>query len=367
MKPLPWKKSELAKLRRHIFRPKGSVVALAAAMGRSEDAVRSKLKVLRRLAKESEAAEAKDEAKKKIEKQFRQFVGCDVSSQKCDVKLEVPEKESAQELWSVTEQRNAGFVARASQAGKISAEFKESQPIAVAFISDQHIDENAPTDLLRMRIDAETIRDTPNLYACLIGDGVNNHIKHRAAVINSASSPMRQYAMYNYYLQLFGDKILALTSGNHDLWTQAMSGVDMVDTLAKMHRICYTPHQAVISLSLPGYTYKILMRHQYRFNSELNQTHTVKQLFRHGETQFDVGAVAHHHEAAIEGCLLHGQFRWVLRPGAYQITSGYSEQFGFNPAVPTCPTVVFYPETRHMVGFLNMYDACLFLEKVLGR
>jgi len=66
-------------------------------------------------------------------------------------------------------------------------EFDAGVPIAVSAISDQHIAPGTPVDHERMKWDAEVIRDTPGMYAILGGDGVDNHIKHRAAIMAARS------------------------------------------------------------------------------------------------------------------------------------------------------------------------------------
>jgi predicted MPP superfamily phosphohydrolase len=66
-----------------------------------------------------------------------------------------------------------------------------SKPVAISFISDQHIAPGSPVDMKRMREDAEIVASTRGMFAILGGDGVDNPIKHRHAIINATSTPQR--------------------------------------------------------------------------------------------------------------------------------------------------------------------------------
>lgn len=244
-------------------------------------------------------------------------------------------------------------------------EFQTEKPIGLVMISDQHISQEGPTDLKRMREDAELVRDTPGLWAFLGGDGVNNHIKHRSAMIGSASKPGNEWGMYDHYLGIFGHKVAAMVSGNHDDWTKDFTDVDMVGRLASKHRIFYAPDHVLIRVRLTSSDgtneYRIKVRHQYRYNSSFNMGHAVKRLWEMGESEFDIGVVGHHHEGHLESFMKHGLLRYAIRPGSYQVTSTYSRRFGYNTTQPQCPTVIVFPGERRMIGFNDVRDAASYL------
>jgi len=277
------------------------------------------------------------------------------------------DKEDVAEMWKRAEARNEKAVKRVMHRARFHTDLGDDEPIVISFISDQHIDSGSAVCLKRMREDAELIKETPNVYALLGGDGVDNHIRHRAAVLAARSQPTDQWKMYDHYLQIFDGKILAMISGNHDAWTFQHAGVDMVQRIAEAQKICYAPAEAHMDIKMGSYTYKVSFRHQYRMNSSFNETHSVKQWLRHGEVQFDVGCVCHHHTPAMEEALVAGQHRFFCRPGSYQLTSHYSRQYGYNLTTPTCPSVVLYPNERKMVGFYNIRDAVKWVRMELGR
>ena len=259
--------------------------------------------------------------------------------------------------WARAERKGVSNIRKAQKRGKFNVSF-DSGPIAISVISDQHIAPNTACDFVRMKEDAELIRNTPGFYAVFGGDGVDNHIKHRSAMIGSRTNPDEQWRLFEYYLQLFGDKILAVISGNHDAWTAQIGGVDYLSKLAEKNKICYAPAEARLNINVAGQEYKMVVRHQTgRFNSSLNQTHAVKRFYEYGEDTFDIGVIGHHHEAAVEMFIRHGLKRYAARPGSYQISSPYSHQYGFANAIPTCPTFILFPKERRMIGFADVRDA----------
>lgn len=267
----------------------------------------------------------------------------------------VPRNDS--DRWEKVAEENAEAIRRVTLSNRINVTFgPDDGPIGIAAISDQHIAPGCPVDLKRAREDAERIRDTPGLFCVLGGDGVDNHIKHRSAMLAGRDVGL-QWELYEEYLAILGPKVLAIISGNHDHWTKQQAGVDMVARIAKRGGFCYAPHEAFLTVGLGSQSYKIGLRHQYRFNSQINQTHAVKRWYDMGAEAFDIGVVCHHHEPALEPFERHGLTRWAARPGSYQITSDYSRQYGYNDTRPTCPTFILFPDRRHIIGFVDLDSA----------
>lgn len=280
---------------------------------------------------------------------------------------QLDESEPLEQVWDRHADQADKKIAAAFKKSRFSQSFDEG-PIAISFISDQHIAPGTACDFRRMREDAMLIRETPGLYACLAGDGVDNHVKIRSAVLGARSTPDEQWELFDYYLGLFAEKILVVCSGNHDAWTVQFSGADMLKVIAQANRVRYCPAEARITVKVEDQIYSLAFRHQYRYNSNFNQTHCVKQWFRMGEEPFDVGVIGHHHEAAIEAFLAQGSVRWAARPGSYQITTPYSDQYGFNKAKPTCPTfILFGGEEKRIIGFWDVRDAVIMLKALRGR
>lgn len=272
------------------------------------------------------------------------------------------EEEPIEDLWDRALEQTGRAVERARTRSYALAHITTKAPIAIAFVSDQHIQTDGATDLARLREDAELIQQTPGMWCILGGDGIDNHIKHRASIINSGSKPSDEWRLYNDYLGILGYKILGMISGNHDFWSIQFAGVDMVFHLAKSNKVHYAPDEIVLTVKLgdppdDGQQYVIKVRHKYRYGSTLNLLHTVKRMYDQGSDPFDIGVVCHHHEAAFEMFNKHGLTRYAFRPGSYQVTSAYSRAEGFNDAYPTCPAVILWPGERKILPFGDAREA----------
>ncbi|MDE2102474.1 MAG: hypothetical protein KGL39_34830 [Patescibacteria group bacterium] len=364
----PWTAEE--EVRARTMRGNGKTFEeIATALGRSFDSVRRKFRdshpqpsvppqemaAMRESARDGEVRALREELA---------ALKAKVEPKRLPVTTEAEPPTDPADLWSRSEADSKKAIAYACQR----TQFQLAMPaevIGVSFISDQHIAPGTPVDFERMRLDAELIQRTPGLYAVLGGDCVDNHIKHRAAVLAARSQPHDQWALFEYYLSIFAEKIIAMCSGNHDAFSDQIAGIDVLAGIAHRQRLCYAPAEARIDLKLGEQEYKLAMRHQYRFNSSFNLAHTVKQWWRMGEKPFDIGVIGHHHEPAIESFDAHGLERWAARPGSYQITSAYSRQYGFNRTRPTCPTFILFPDRREIVGFRDVQKAvkCLAAER----
>ena len=263
---------------------------------------------------------------------------------------------SPEDVWKDYEEKNERKIAKHKRDGRYTAEFPH-EVVAVSFISDQHIAGNNVVALKRMREDAELIANTPGLFACLGGDSIDNHIKHRAAMLHARTTPGDQYELFDYYLSIFADSILGVITGNHDDWSAQIAGVDILASICKKHGIKCSSDEARISARVGDIEYKLAWRHKYRFSSTINQTHSPKQWYRFGPEIFDIGVVCHHHETAVEAYVQHGKQTWVCRPGAYQINSAYGRQGGYNDSMPACPTFILFPDERRIIGFADVRDA----------
>jgi hypothetical protein len=271
-----------------------------------------------------------------------------------------PSSDPVDVLWRRAEELTAKAVARATRERHVHLDIDDDRPVALVAVSDQHIATQGPVQLAAMRQDAELIASEPGMFAILGGDGVDNHIKHRSAMLGG-DRVADSWRLYDHYLSLLGSKVLAMVSGNHDDWTRDFAGIDMVQQLAQRNALHYCPDEALLSITLGTQRYRYLMRHQYRFNSSMNLTHSAKRLWEYAGDEADIVCVCHHHEGAAETVIRHGLPRVMLRPGSYQLQSGYSRRIGFAQTQPTCPTVIVFPDTRDMLALPDVWHAATVL------
>ena len=369
MKRGNWTPDELATLET-MLAAGADIHEIAARLDRSTDSVRSRRNFQRRKLESKPAASVPADTvvefensalKSEIEELQKRLDTYNRQASASGVECEWVDAWNGAEEWQRAENQAAKTIDKAAKRGRFKVNFPDDRPVAISCISDQHIAPGTACDFKRMREDAEMIRDTVDpipFYACLLGDGVDNHIKIQQAVLNASSTPDTQWRLFDHYLGIFGEKILTVISGNHDAWTPSVSGVDYLSKLAASRRICYAPAEARLTVNVGRQEYKLLLRHQCgRFNSSLNQTHVVKRFWEMGEEEFDIGVVGHHHAAALECFLKRGRKHYAARPGSYQISTPYSRQYAFEPSVPTCPTFILFPNARRMIGFDDLRDA----------
>jgi hypothetical protein len=144
------------------------------------------------------------------------------------------------QMWERAKQVTSAQIAYQRDRHEAEVGYVTKKPIALTFISDQHISQGGVSNLERMEEDARLVSETPGMYAVLGGDGVDNHVKHRAALVNSGSVPGKEWILYDHYLGIFGSRIAAMISGNHDDWTHDFVGIDMVQRLVRKatHFLC---------------------------------------------------------------------------------------------------------------------------------
>ena len=229
-------------------------------------------------------------------------------------------------------------------------------PIGVAFIADQHLG-SYYVDYDKAEADAKLVADTPNMYAIFGGDSIDNFIKLAisSAMLESTAPPAEQLKLLEYYLSMFKGKILAMVSGNHELWMKEMTSFDIYKHILKVVPT-YEPFAAKIDLYVGLIEYKIMIRHKYRFNSSFNLTHTVKRMYDMCDYPFDIGVICHHHQATYEPFSKHGQTRWAVRTGTYKITDEFASKIGFPPPNnKIVPTAILYPDEKkiEMVGSIE--------------
>jgi hypothetical protein len=104
--------------------------------------------------------------------------------------------------------------------------------VEIRIFADLHIGDKH-CDLSSIRNEIEYVANTPNCYAILNGDIVNNATK--TSVSDSYAeilSPMEQIAKYIELFAPIKDKILVMTQGNHENRTYIKEGVDLTQVVA---------------------------------------------------------------------------------------------------------------------------------------
>lgn len=99
--------------------------------------------------------------------------------------------------------------------------------------ADLHIgDAQCDYELIKERI--EHVKNTPNAYCVLNGDIINNATKTSVSdTYGEVLSPMEQITKFVELFEPIKDKILAITSGNHENRTYIREGINITEVCAR--------------------------------------------------------------------------------------------------------------------------------------
>jgi len=274
--------------------------------------------------------------------------------------------QTIEDLWESVEELSTKSIENLESARWAEITFNSKNYIGVALASDQHIG-NTKTDHARMREDAELVRNTDNCFVIHAGDFIDNFMVDKPKpAMRQKIPPSTQWKLCDHYLDMFGDKILAIVAGNHDLWTSSLTDYDPLGKKASDLDVIYHPHELNVRLLVNNIPYNFSIRHKRRGNSALNPARVVKKMWEDGECDFDIGVVGHHHTPVSEPFTRHGLERWAIRPGSYKMIDGFSEMIGYQAERATCPLVILSPDKRSIQVFTDLRDGIRTLKVLNG-
>lgn len=105
---------------------------------------------------------------------------------------------------------------------------KKKDDIRIIPFSDLHIGSSKCNyELIKSQV--EKVKSDPNTYAIIVGDLINNTTKTSVGdVYSEPIPPMKQIEMACDIFEPIKDKILAVTSGNHERRSYKMDGIDLI-------------------------------------------------------------------------------------------------------------------------------------------
>jgi hypothetical protein len=267
--------------------------------------------------------------------------------------------------WEEMESKSTKYIKRFSekQNRTVVVEY-DGDWVLLAIVADIHLG-NYGTDFAAARRDAEMIGNCPFAIGVGAGDYLDNFIRAKILepLINSTTPPKQQLMLLKDYIRFFKGRLMLIISGNHDRWSKEVSGLDFLAPLARENKIQYSPDVFHINVKAGKVIYEICIRHQYKFNSSINMTHTVKQMFKNGDRQFDIGIVAHHHEPAMEDCFIQDRHVVAIRPGTYKVGDTFSRKIGHGKGRTVMPCVALNVREKRMVSFWSLRDGIEFVER----
>lgn len=279
----------------------------------------------------------------------RHRFGIPAKSKKDAVELSLPDQEELdyEAVWSAIFSMQDALVNIRKDQTEAYVTWSRKEPIAIAFMGDVHLGDLG-VDYKQLREDVQLIKETENLFLITGGDYVNNFMKRNKNYNEyEVIQPRVQWRLAEWFFSELEDSLLAVCTGNHDMWTEELSQVDNLYNVLKGLNLLYTKHGANLHLQMPGYTYSLKFKHNFRAGSNLNPTHGVKQMVRM-DSDADVAALFDTHVGAVEEYIYKNLWRIAIRTGTYKIDDHWANSVGFEPgAMPCVPVVVFHPDKRY--------------------
>mgnify|MGYP003109482988 CR=1 FL=1 len=264
-------------------------------------------------------------------------------------------KISTEDLWNEIELRTTRAISNHENERWADIHFDGKKYIGIAFAADQHIGSTF-CDMKRMREDAEMVAATPNCYAIMGGDFIDNFLPADKAFPAAKATilPDKQWTLMEHYIDMFDGDILAVVAGNHDQWTKKYAGIDPLADIMEDRDMLYQTDELNVRVFLGKQPYHIAVRHKRRGNSQIDPARVVKKMWEDGESDFDIGVVCHNHVPITAPFTRHGVERWAIRPGSYKVIDKFAEMIGFASDRPTCPLAILNPDTREIQVFTDL-------------
>jgi len=288
------------------------------------------------------------------------------------------------EIWNLVAKLQMELRKEVYAKRDIHINLETNDPVGMFFAGDLHIGDIG-TDHQALLRDVERIQQTEGLYGTLGGDYINNFINPggRRKIANHEILPV-EFA-WELTADLFDrlkDSLWAILIGNHDNWTYDAADIDKLGQIVRDLGVPYGFHGCNVHITYPtGQSYKVRLRHKYRFESSVNILNAVKQMWRWDE-QFDVGVLHHLHQPGVEAFLApeRGQC-WAIRPGSYKVEDdwgfergfhktgvGMSTTFGTDKSCQySIPVAIFWPNERRIHVSTSITEGIEYLDFAKDR
>jgi predicted phosphodiesterase len=242
--------------------------------------------------------------------------------------------------------------------------------IEIHTFADLHLgDKHCDMTHIKKRI--EQVRDTENAYVILNGDLMNNAIKTSVSDIYSEKlTPMEELSRCVELFKPIKDKILCITTGNHERRTYNGSGIDLMEILSKELGLSdrFTSTGAVLFIRL-GWNksrkrkqwYSIYVAHGSGGGRKVGAK-AVRLADMEGIVDCDIYVHSHTHlpmifkQSFYRSDFINSSVSMVdklfVNTSAELNYGGYGEIFEFKPSSKDCPVIYLNGETKKFTAKL---------------
>lgn len=272
------------------------------------------------------------------------------------------------EVWQQAILKSKRKKIQQDQRNQQTIEFSHG-PVCLVFLADLHVGD-VHVDYERLDDDIETIVDTPGMYVCAIGDMLNNYIVGRLKDLRLGAefSISEEWVMVKRVLKALAPKLILSVSGNHDLWTYALTGVDYLEEVhARMNPdILYAKYDNQVSLQVGDARFVLRARHKWKGYSQYNPTHGVEWAakFDHSKGRhFDVGIAAHTHVSGLYRQFNNGgKTGHAIICGSYKFYDEYAVKLGYPEPNEAAAVALVVDDTGSVFGTNNLDAASEYMK-----
>jgi len=239
--------------------------------------------------------------------------------------------------------------------------FLPNKPFAIVFLSDLHIGSSG-VDYKQVRIDAETVKNTENMYAVFHGDGIDNWIIPKLAPLQRGQLiPFdKEIALFKAWLTTIQEKLIAVVAGNHDNWTTKMSGIDWLHGIVAPHAL-YDSQQMIFDVNFGGKSLRICVRHKWRGTSIHNPTHGLERASKDIDADIYVGG--HTHIGTLfRGFVVRNKYRIAVLTGTYKNHDNFARELNLPDSMHSGSGAVIVDVDGTMTWTQNVQEAAAYVK-----
>ena len=198
----------------------------------------------------------------------------------------------------------------------------------VIFAGDWHVGSQM-VDMRRLMRETQLIAETPNCWYVFIGDATDNFtsgIKITDGQHEQSVPPKVARVAVGALFDILSEKLLAVATGCHDLWSVNIDDYNLVEELSQRHNCAYLGYGGKIHLQAGEVLYKMTGLHKFRMNSTLNIDHACRRYLQLEDMDNDIIAIAHNHTPFVGLEMMQDRPRALIRTAAYKGLDRFAEK-----------------------------------------
>lgn len=237
-------------------------------------------------------------------------------------------------------------------------------PVVLFFMADLHLGGEG-VNYLAIDQDIRLINDLARrgvtVAVVLGGDLIDNYIIGKLQRLRLNQSPflaIEEWALADYALERLAPYVIGSVAGNHDNWSWAVAGVDL---LRQRHQqltpgILYDPYELAFTLQVAASETRVIVRHAWKGNSKYNPTHGIEDHHWTRGRDADVYVSGHTHRGGLAREFDNGgRVGWAIICGTYKDEDSYGMRLGLPPVLPTAAVALVVDDDGVQFATSNIY------------